>query len=98
MKEYYKLILHKFISFSINLLLLFLFLQISYSQDWEWAKHFSGTGQVRVNSHTYSEFNSSTTCIVVFAGSINIDASNFTSNGGNDILVANFSDSKPIAL
>ena len=91
MKEYYTLIQHKFRSFSIILLLLFLFLQTSYSQNWEWAKHFSGTGHIRVNSHTYSVFNSSVTCIVVFAGSITIDASNFTSNGGNDILVANFS-------
>ncbi|UCH15519.1 MAG: SBBP repeat-containing protein, partial [Bacteroidales bacterium] len=91
MKEYYTLILHKFKSFSISILILFLIIPTGYSQGWEWAKHFAGTGHVRVNSHTYSAFNSSTTCIVVFPGSLTIDASNFTSNGGNDILVANFS-------
>ena len=38
MKEYYRLILHTFKSFLINLLLLFLFIQINYSQGWEWAQ------------------------------------------------------------
>ena len=90
MKDKYKFLLHKIFKIPISLIALMLVSQISYSQAWEWAKHFSGAAQIRVNSHSYSEFDSSITAVVAFSGTMALGGDNFTSDGGVDILVANF--------